>query len=637
MEENQDTNTQIEDTSNNQEVTAPTQVEPINENTHLETIPSPQNEKRKFKHKKLVLLLVATALLVGGASAGATYYFVNKNNKNSSNNEEASADASQVTGLEAKEVTEKTGVVASSYTWLDTPKEVDTLPLFKNPEATGAEDYEAEYATSLQYYLIGNGGDGSEVYAVAGPEEMGGRPYMLVLKNANEYSILREHSNTFFYSSTENGALEYHGPELLPGVTVDPTSTIADVLIGSEVAYKGQKFSTTGMSGSENPKVYLTFMSNLPTSSEYQTYVEAGKIAEGTVYENISKDDPTYRVSRFELRIKPPFYVTLYIKGELSDQEVDPITWSDGSKNTVNYMSAGRGCGGGMSNEIAKYGKDQLVQIGKSDKGQIIYGFKDNTNALLLKHHEEYLSDSKNIDEWISGDESFYKKANFGLAIDQYVTLRPLYVVEDGMGRLLVFSRQDLVLVGGCAKPVVYAYPTAPTLINVSVGADVTVSDPLYEANGWNNVMAMPNGLLGYNGRQYDSLFWEGFGHGTYPEITKGTVVAKDEVKTTLWANLTSLGLNQKESTDFMEFWSAKIPNSPYVRLSWLGTNELERLAPLYISPAPDTRIRVFLDMEGLPAYQAMTPQVLTSQPRVGFTVVEWGGLVTDGSVPLLR
>ena len=79
MEENQDTNTQIEDTSNNQEVTAPTQVEPINENTHLETIPSPQNEKRKFKHKKLVLLLVATALLVGGASAGATYYFVNKN------------------------------------------------------------------------------------------------------------------------------------------------------------------------------------------------------------------------------------------------------------------------------------------------------------------------------------------------------------------------------------------------------------------------------------------------------------------------------------------------------------------------------------------------------------------------------
>lgn len=73
------------------------------------------------------------------------------------------------------------------------------------------------------------------------------------------------------------------------------------------------------------------------------------------------------------------------------------------------------------------------------------------------------------------------------------------------------------------------------------------------------------------------------------------------------------------------------------MRLSWLGTNELERLAPLYISPAPDTRIRVFLDMEGLETYQEMTPQTLTSQPRVGFTVVEWGGLVTDGSVPLLR
>lgn len=592
--------------------------------------------KRKFKHTKLAILIALITLLVGGASAGATYYLVNRSRDDVSNDEKLSEIDSGLPEiqLEARSVTEQSGTLASGYTWLDVPKQVDKLSLFKNPADVADTSYETQVATESEYYLIGTGSDKSEVYIVAGPEEMGGRPYLSVVKSGDTLSILKNHSNSFFYTEVEGGPKEYHGPELLPGVTVDPSSNIADMQAPGEVTYKGQRFSTT-YPGTTQP-AWLSFMEKLPAASEFSTYKEDGKITEGTVYEYIAKDDPTYRVSRFELRLKPPFYVTLYVKGELSDQEVDPITWNDGSVNTINYASAARGCGSGNSNEIAKYGKDQLVQIGKSTKGQIIYGFKDNSNALLLKHHSEYLDDSKNVSDWIGDDETYYKKANFGLAIGEYVNLRPLYVVEDGMGRMLVFSRQDLVLVGGCAKPVVYAYPSVPTLIDVSVGADVTVSDPLY-GNGWNGVLAMPNGLLGYNGKQYNSLFWEGYGHGQYPEVTKGRVVTRSSAESAIRSDLAQQGLNEKETADFMDFWASKIPSSPYVRLSWLGTNDMERLAPLYVSPAPDTRIRVFLDMEGLNEYAELPAQTLSAPARRGFTVVEWGGLVTDGSVPLLR
>lgn len=630
MDDNQSTSAQDQNPSEDTVSSTPIVEKTDNE---VEVI-SDRPPKKKFRHKKLVLLLIVTSLLVGGASAGATYYVVNKNNEAKNNENVTSADSrlSEI-GLEAKVVDEQAGTLADSYTWLAQPKQVDKLALFKVP-ALDAEAYETEAVSSMEYYLIGNGADSSEVYAVAGPNEMGGRPYLIVTKNGDSLSIIKNNSAAYFYSTVDNGEKEYHGPALLPGVTVDPTSTFQDMKAPDEVSYKSQKFSTK-FPGSTEP-AYLAFMEKIPAPTEYSSYQEAGKINEGTVYEYVTKDDPTYRVSRYELRLKPPLYMTMYLKGELSDQDIDPITWNDGSKNTLNYATAARGCGSGNSNEIAKYGKDQLIQIGKSDKGQIIYGFKDNSNPLLVKHHDEYIDDSKNINDWIGTDESVYKKVNFGLDIGGYVALRPLYIVEDGQGRMLVFSRQDLVVVGGCAKPVVYAYPTVPTLINVSVGANVTVSDPLYE-NGWNNVLAMPNGLLGYNGRQYDSLFWEGFGYGQYPEINKGSIVAQAEAKSTMSANLSALGLNEKESSDFMEFWTPKIPNSPYVRLSWLTTNDMERLAPLYVSPAPDTRIRVFLDMEGLSSYESIPAQTLTSQPRVGFTVIEWGGLVSDGSVPLLR
>ena len=96
-------------------------------------------------------------------------------------------------------------------------------------------------------------------------------------------------------------------------------------------------------------------------------------------------------------------------------------------------------------------------------------------------------------------------------------------------------------------------------------------------------------------------------------------------------AQLKALGLNAKERSDFLNFWLPYMPSTPYVRLTWLGNQQLDKIAPMKISPRPDTVIRVFLDFAGLDSPISLQPQHFSPPARNGFTVVEWGGLMSGG------
>lgn len=90
---------------------------------------------------------------------------------------------------------------------------------------------------------------------------------------------------------------------------------------------------------------------------------------------------------------------------------------------------------------------------------------------------------------------------------------------------------------------------------------------------------------------------------------------------------LASQGFNTQEIADFVDYWHDKLPAKPYIRLSWLTTEQMNNLAPLQISPRPDTLIRTFLDFSGLDAPIDLAPQTFSAPERRGFTVTEWGGL----------
>lgn len=275
-----------------------------------------------------------------------------------------------------------------------------------------------------------------------------------------------------------------------------------------------------------------------------------------------------------------------------------------------------RGCGGATAavtrSELLKL--SDLTKIGTTDAGRTVYEITNKNHDLYTKGYQEY-KDTYGAD---------------AVSFSEYVKQHGLMVIQNEANELLVYVRGQYAMGGGCAKPVVYLYPTTPTVASVRVGADVTVSDPYYPNGGWKNVLARPNGTLTYNGQQYTSLFWEGTGVGAYPGVTSGVVVRRENAVSTIRQQLLAQGLRGQEVTDFLDFWTDKIPNAPYVRLTWLTQADIDTLAPLSVTPKPQTVIRAFLDMGGLSKPLLLQPQQFTAKPRLGFTVVEWGGLTSE-------
>jgi hypothetical protein len=106
----------------------------------------------------------------------------------------------------------------------------------------------------------------------------------------------------------------------------------------------------------------------------------------------------------------------------------------------------------------------------------------------------------------------------------------------------------------------------------------------------------------------------------------QGFVVAKEDVKTFLVDSLAKQGLVPAEYNEFIEFWAPKMQEKPYYFITFVPQPEFDRLAPLEVSPQPDTIIRVFMDYKGLNKKINVQPQILQAPARKGFVLIEWGG-----------
>lgn len=273
------------------------------------------------------------------------------------------------------------------------------------------------------------------------------------------------------------------------------------------------------------------------------------------------------------------------------------------------------GCGIGPYDQVYQSDdlSERLVAIGTTQSGDALFDVDSASHPLYSIAYDVY---AEGRNEPVSKEE--------------FVDAQPLLLWKDGLGEYLIFENVEYAPFAECGKPVVYLYPEKEMNVDVRVGAKITKSVPLYR-DAW-RVRAYHGGRLRTNdGNIVESLYWEGKGHGLYPAVTHGKVVASASIESTLRHDLQDLGLTIKEANDFMEFWLPRMPHTPYIRLTWFGTDAMNILAPLTITPAPDTIIRVFLDFEGVNEPSTdLQPQNLTAKARKGFTVVEWGGLLTE-------
>jgi len=105
-----------------------------------------------------------------------------------------------------------------------------------------------------------------------------------------------------------------------------------------------------------------------------------------------------------------------------------------------------------------------------------------------------------------------------------------------------------------------------------------------------------------------------------------GFVVAQNDVKKFFNDKLSYIGLNEKEISDFMEFWYPKFNTAPYYFVTLMTNEDFDKIAPLEIDPNPDTVIRVYMDYLPLLKPIKISEPYLPQTTRSGFTVVEWGG-----------
>jgi len=145
------------------------------------------------------------------------------------------------------------------------------------------------------------------------------------------------------------------------------------------------------------------------------------------------------------------------------------------------------------------------------------------------------------------------------------------------------------------------------------------------------------------NNAEYPYLYWDANApHGVFTlNVDQSFCVKKDVLTSFLTEKLAVLGLNKKESADFIEFWVPLLTGDsfkmyPYVMVEFMEENYTD-LAALHIHPQPDQVIRVFAN------FQLSAEPIICGEPELtpvtrmdhGRVVVEWGGTErVPGSMP---
>ncbi len=181
------------------------------------------------------------------------------------------------------------------------------------------------------------------------------------------------------------------------------------------------------------------------------------------------------------------------------------------------------------------------------------------------------------------------------------------------------------------AKPIIYIYPEKEIEVEVKLGRpeNLTATYPKYENNqGW-KVLAKQNGELTdlKTGRNLYALYWEGKKNKNIDNNFKeGFLVEGENTAEFLEEKLSILGLNERETEEFIIYWLPQMEGNKYNYIRFESKEEINENMPLEVNPKPETLIRVMMEWKGLNEKIEIKEQELEKVQREGYTVVEWGG-----------
>ena len=177
-------------------------------------------------------------------------------------------------------------------------------------------------------------------------------------------------------------------------------------------------------------------------------------------------------------------------------------------------------------------------------------------------------------------------------------------------------------------KPIIYLYPEEEQLVEVKLlkEQNITVSYPKYN-NSW-QVIAKPNGDLKdiKTNRNLYGLYYEAKNNESKINLEEGFCIKRENIVSFLEEKLSILGLNERESNEFIIYWLPRLEKNEYNYIRFASISEINKIMPLEVSPQPDTIIRVLMEFKGLNKEIKVKGQELSKVNRNGFVLVEWGG-----------
>ena len=381
-------------------------------------------------------------------------------------------------------------------------------------------------------------------------------------------------------------------------------------------------------------------------------------------YKNIDDDNP------FESN----FYIYDLTSGKIIyDKSNLSVLHGNEFKNHLYYsMSKANSNTYEIYNDKLELLVEGVVKFGLTDNGNIMVTKDNKTFTIydnkgnIIKTSKEYSDIKLIVDNYVAviddgslklldynevevtkftwNDKMIFHELLSGYYTDTTIKVKGIYlVVEDesipegtkGRGKEYYYGLDnhesgliELEYIGGYAKPVLYLYPENDT--NVEVTFDnpnmLTTTYPKY-INKW-KVLAKSNGdLYDSTGRYYYGLYWEEFKNHDI-DFKTGFYVTKENAIKFLEEKLDILGFNNREANEFIMYWLPILESNEKSLVYFELTEEREKYNKINIKPTPDSLLRVAIHVKKVDKEVNIKEQELPTFKRVGFTAVEWGGVV---------
>ena len=192
---------------------------------------------------------------------------------------------------------------------------------------------------------------------------------------------------------------------------------------------------------------------------------------------------------------------------------------------------------------------------------------------------------------------------------------------------------RTLPVVETAIKPNIYLYPTIEEEVEVRFKTPELLETVIPEYDNLWKATAQPDGNLIVNGEKYGFLFYESDTSILYMQQDSGWII-KPETKEQQLNEIAKLyKFNEQETEDFVTFWCSRLENDISYFMYPQHIETIDILMPIDISPVPDSIFRVWFLFKPVSnsANIPTKPEIIPIE-RKGFTVTEWGGIVTKES-----